>query len=138
MEDTMHINEVSKLFVEANINKQKTLNHKVNRFQKYVRYPIDKKTWGIYFIYLEDGRLAYIGETINSIKKRIGRHKRSMNDPSWSGERSGYKFVKNDLQDEDFMIKYITAEDLNITTKHDLLAVEGLFVQHLKPIVYSE
>ena len=32
----------------------------------------------------------------------------------------------------------ITAEDLNITTKHDLLAVEGLFVQHLKPIVYSE
>ena len=41
----MHINEVSKLFVEANINKQKTLNHKVNRFQKYVRYPIDKKTY---------------------------------------------------------------------------------------------
>jgi len=133
----MHINEIAELYTNANTYKMKTMPTTFSRFEKYIRYSICSKIAGIYFIYLKDGTLAYIGETGNCIKARIARHKMSMNSPENIGERSGIKFTKHGLQDHCFVLKYISAEDLHINTKHDRLTAEALFVTHLKPIVYN-
>lgn len=133
----MHINEVAKLYVESNIDKMQTMEIPFSRFDYYVTYPIPNKMPGIYFIYRIDGSLAYIGETKSCIKTRIGRHKRSMNNPNWNGEKSGIKFHRAGIQDEEFVLKYIPAADLGLSTKHNLLAAEGLFVEYLQPIVYE-
>ena len=42
------------------------------------------------------------------------------------------------MNNQCFMLKYISAEDLGINTKHDRLTAEALFVTHLKPIVYNQ
>jgi len=133
----MHINEVAKLYVESNIDKMQTMEITFSRFDHHVRYPIENMMPGIYFIYRKNGLLAYIGETKRCIKKRISRHKRSMNNPEWNGEKSGIKFHRAGIQDEEFVLKYIPAADLGLSTKHNLLAAEGLFVEYLQPIVYE-
>ena len=109
-----------------------------SRFDKGIRYEIPDKVPGIYFICRSNGKVAYIGETGRCIKRRIARHKRSMNDPTWGGECSGLKFVEAGIQDEDFILKFIPAKALKLKCKHDLLAAEGLLVTALKPMVYKK
>jgi len=135
----MNIHDIAQSYAKANINKLIEMPTQIHRKDKYVRYDMPEKLAGIYFIYTADNNeLAYIGETGRCIKSRIARHKRSMNNPEWSGERSGKKFHTANLQDKTFIVKYILAKDLELVTKHDRLSSESLFVTALKPIVYGD
>jgi len=133
----MNISQVAELYANANIDKMETMDMTFSRFDYCVRYTIPDMMPGVYFIYLKDGTLAYVGETGRCIKRRIARHKKSMSNPEWTGEKSGLKFHKHGLQDNDFVLKYISSDKLNLNTKHDRLTAESLFVTHLRPIVYD-
>jgi len=110
-----------------------------NRKEKISKYGIPPNTKGIYMLYLTGTNICvYVGETMHSISSRIGRHKKSMNDPSWYGEFSGRKIHSAKLQNKKFTIKYITAKDLKIKTKLDSKTAEGMIIAALKPVVYGE
>lgn len=129
---------IAKDYVNSNMYLVEEMEIPFSRSDYHVRYPIKKKMAGIYFICRQNGDIAYIGQTKNCIKSRIGRHKMSMNNPEWTGEKSGLKFHKKGIQDESFVLKYISADKLGLKTSHDLLAAEGLFVKALNPMLYGD
>lgn len=109
-----------------------------NRKEKNKRYKFPSKISGIYFICLKDGTALYVGETGSCIKSRIRNHKRSMNEPEWPIEKSGKKFHNVGLQDEEFMVKYISSEELEISSKKERLLYESLLCNYVNPIIYGD
>jgi len=124
-------------YCEKTVNDMK-IGFYFNRKEKNKRYKFSSRISGIYFICLKDGTVLYVGETGSCIKSRIRNHKRSMNEPEWPVEKSGKKFHKSGLQDEEFMVKYISSEELKISSKSQRLFYEAMLCDYVKPIIYGD
>ena len=135
----MSLYDLAKQYVEEHSDKMITMPGILHKNDMYVRYDIPKNTSGIYFIDIAGTDInAYTGQTGSCIKSRLARHKRSINFPEWTGEKSGQKFHNAGLHDREFVIKYIPAVELGLTTVHERCAAEALFQLVRKPIVYTE
>jgi hypothetical protein len=107
---------------------------------EYVRekWNIREKVKGLYFLYKEGTKtLVYIGMTGRCLKSRWSRHKASIVNPKWDGERSGRAIHKKGLHCDAYDVYYIEMKDLKIKDPRDLKIAEDLFIKRLKPAVYG-
>lgn len=141
----MLLQEAAKLFVESNFDKIQ-FGRTFDRYELKNERTAPDGTKGLYFIYkyqcnLMTDRPYYIGETFartSCINKRIYRHKKSLLDPEWKGERTGIHFLKKGIDlDQKFDIYYIVAESIGIFDKKSSISAETLFMTHLKPLVWN-
>ena len=141
----MLLQEAAKSFVESNFGKI-TFGRTFNRNELGNPKTAPDGTKGLYFIYQYKGdpwydKPYYIGETFANtvcINKRIYRHRKSLLEPTWHGERTGKHFLSAGIDlDQDFDIYYITANSIGISDKKSSISAETLFMTHLKPLVWN-
>ena len=130
----MFITESSNQFVKSNIGKLKFLRTFNKNEPKHARHGTPDGLTGLYFIFHRGANPLlecpiYIGETIRCIKRRTNRHKKSMNNPHWKGEKTGNLFISMGIDiDKDFDIWYLTASDLGAISKRHLIKAEADFM----------